>query len=86
MNANSVNALQSFRVWCPDDGDRPTTGPNVRALDEEDAAERWVEAHHADLDYTAECLVMVEDEEGHRFEVTVRAETGVTFSAHSVDA
>jgi len=77
--------LQPFRVWCPDDGDRPTTGPNVRALDEDDAAERWVEAHHADFDYRAECLVRVEDEAGHRFEVMVRAERDTVFSAHAVD-
>lgn len=77
--------MESFRVWCPDDGDRPTTGPNVRALDEEDAAERWVERHHADLDYPAECVVLVEDETGHRFELLVRAESGLSFSASSVN-
>ena len=77
--------LQPFRVWCPDDGDRPTEGPNVRALDEEDAAERWVERHHADLDYPAECVVHVEDEVGHRFELMVKASQDTAFSVHAVD-
>lgn len=67
-----------FWVWAVDDGERPEKA-NVLAMNEEEAALIFVERNHARLDYTCECEIRVEDQEGHRFELRVEVESQPVF-------
>lgn len=69
-----------FFVWSPEDGYRPEK-TNCAAAGPEEAACEWVERHWADLDYSTEIFVRVDDTEGHRFEYMVKAEQHTTFRA-----
>jgi len=73
--------LHGFRVWAPDDGDRPETGPNIRAYCASAAAKDWVERNWSDLDNCESIDVRVEDEVGKIHDFTVDAEQTVSFSA-----
>ncbi len=69
-----------YRVWCPDDSDRPSA-PNRRAFDATEAALEFVSDNHAGLDHPPEIDVCVEDAHGLVQRITVRAEQDIRFMA-----
>lgn len=69
-----------FKVW--HDGWTDRDGADaVEAVDPEDAAESWVERHHADLDYSEEVEVNVISPDGTEAPYVVTVETVASFSA-----
>lgn len=70
-----------FRVWVPNDGDRPEGGPNVAATSASEAAETFVLLHWSDLDHPDTVDVIVETETGARHSLTVTAQRDVSFCA-----
>lgn len=73
----------NYRVWCPDDGDRPEK-PNMSATQDLIAATEWVRASWSELDYPKRVDVWVEDERGLVRVVSVAASWDVSFESVAV--
>jgi 6-phosphogluconolactonase (cycloisomerase 2 family) len=67
-----------YWVWAPDDGEKPAEA-NVFGVDEEDAALNFVERNFSRLNHPSECHVRVDDQVGHRFELTVTSKAEPRF-------